>query len=205
MRQRYGVIYGNKFPCKLPIITSNISHYFCHIFQVIIRKLPIYNFEYITLVFVLFLELLILDFPGFHSQWTIFYLSFQWASPILCILNLNWNTLCPINSFNWNSWNTLACKYPEFTSQFHWKFSQRSNAALQSSIVLQIVGNGSNFRAKSFPCNVNTGCLFARGGAACGNAHFFFHTKNKYLSNAEQYKLEKSHRKCPWIRQCCLM
>ena len=40
-------------------------------------------------------------------------------------------------------------------------------------------------------------------GAACGNAHFFFHTKNKYLSNAEQYKLEKSHRKCPWIRQCC--
>ena len=71
------------------------------------------------------------------------------------------------------------------------------------SIVLQIVGNGSNFRAKSFPCNVNTGCLFARGGAACGNAHFFFHTKNKYLSNAEQYKLEKSHRKCPWIRQCC--
>ena len=28
MRHRYGVIYGNKFPCKLPIITFNISHQF---------------------------------------------------------------------------------------------------------------------------------------------------------------------------------
>ena len=103
-------------------------------------------------------------------------------------LNLNWNTLCPIDSFNWNSWNTLVlCKYPEFTSQFYSKLPQQAILhcveGKRGSIVLQIVGNESNFRAKSFPCNVNTGCLFAKGGAACcGNAHFFFQTKNKYLS-----------------------